>query len=180
MLRPVSETKLKALMVAGFAGDSRAYRAGLTLCAHRLRSFFKRRLPPGNADVEDLVQETLMAIHHKRASYSPALPFSAWLYGIARYRLIDHFRREGRKATVPLDDTDLAEAARDDEILARVDVDNLLAELPSREAQAIRLTRLDGLSTREAALRSGQSEPAVKVNVHRGLARLMAQIGVKR
>ena len=173
----MSESELKALMLAGTAGDARAYQALLTLSAVRLRAYFARRLTARPAEVEDLVQETLMALHRKRASYSPALPFTAWLYGIARYRLIDHLRREGRRIRVPLDDADLSVEAETDSVLAAIDVDNLLAGLTRKQAAAIRLTRVEGLSTREAADRSGQSEPAVKVNVHRGLARLMAKIG---
>jgi RNA polymerase sigma-70 factor (ECF subfamily) len=168
------------LMVAGMAGDGRAYQALLTLAAERLRRYFARRLAGGEADVEDLVQETLIAVHNKRASYSPALPFTAWLHGIARYRLIDHFRREGRRVTVPLDDFDAAADETSDAVLAAIDVDALLEQLPAKQAAAIRLTRLEGLSTREAAERSGQSEPAVKVNVHRGLGRLMAKFGGDR
>ena len=176
----MSEAQLKALMVAGMAGDARAYHALLILSAERLRSYFGRRLAGREADVEDLVQETLVAVHRKRATYSPALPYTAWLHGIARYRLIDHLRRDGRRASVPLEDADLAMAPEADSVLAAIDVETLLAELPSKQAAAIRLTRIEGLSTREAAERSGQSEPAIKVNVHRGLGRLMAKINGRR
>lgn len=172
----VSEAKLRALMVAALAGDARAYQALLSLSAERLRAYFARRLPGRTAEVEDLVQETLTAIHRKRASYSPALPFTAWLHAIARYRLIDHLRREGRRATVPLHDLDFAVEPQSDAVLARIDVDDLLAQLSAKQRDAIRLTRLEGYSTREAAERSGQSEASVKVNVHRGLGRLINRI----
>ena len=91
--RGLFEAKLQALMVASMGGHARAYHALLRLCAERLRSYFRRRLAGRDADVEDLVQETLMAIHRKRAIYDPSLPFTAWLHGIARYRLIDFLRR---------------------------------------------------------------------------------------
>lgn len=176
----MSEAQLKALMVAGMEGDARAYHALLILSAERLRSYFGRRLTGREADVEDLVQETLLAIHRKRASYSPALPYTAWLHGIARYRLIDHLRRNGRRVSVPLEDADLAMEPEADSVLAAMDVEALLADLPPKQATAIRLTRIEGFSTREAAERSGQSEPAVKVNVHRGLGRLIAKINGRR
>lgn len=172
----MSETRLKALMIAGMAGDAGAYHVLLTVLAERLRAYFRRRLAGRKEDVEDLVQETLIAIHRKRASYSPTLPFTPWLYGIARYRLIDLMRREGRRATVPLGDRDFAMESEADSILASIDVERLLGELPGKQATAIRLTRIDGLSTREAAEMTGQSEPAVKTNVHRGLKQLLAKI----
>lgn len=177
----MSETKLKALMLAGSAGDAESYRLLLHHSANRLRAYFRKRLSGRQADVEDLVQETLLAIHNKRASYSPALPYTAWLHAIARYRLIDFLRREGRRSETPLEDAaDLGVEDDGDAVLATVDVERLLAGLSPRQAAAIRLTRIEGLSVREAAQRSGQSEPSVKVNVHRGLGRLIARVNGSR
>jgi RNA polymerase sigma-70 factor (ECF subfamily) len=173
----IDEAKLKALMIASLDGHSRAYQALLRLCADRLRAYYRRRMSGREADVEDLVQETLVAIHRKRASYDRQLPFTAWLHGIARYRLIDHLRREYRRATLPLDDElEPADGNAVDAILAEIDVASLLARLSPRQADAIRLTRIEGHSVREAAAISGQSEPSVKVNVHRGIGRLVAAI----
>jgi RNA polymerase sigma-70 factor, ECF subfamily len=171
------ETKLRALMVAGMSGHSGAYRTLLSLSAERLRSYFGRRLVGREYDVEDLVQETLIAVHRKRATYDQSLPFTAWLHGIARYRLIDFLRRDKRALEVPVEDgfegveTDAFAAA-----LAEIDLDSLFAELTSKQVDAIRLTRIEGYSIREAAEMTGQSEPAVKVNVHRGLGRLIASV----
>lgn len=173
----IDEAKLKALMIASLDGHSRAYQALLRLTAERLRSYYRRRLPGREADVEDLVQDTLIAIHRKRESYDRRLPYTAWLHGIARYRLIDFLRREYRRATVPFDDQfDGEDDGAVEAILAEVDVANLLAKLSPKQATAIRMTRLEGLSIREAAQESGQSEPSVKVNIHRGIGRLMAAI----
>ena len=164
-------------MIAGMAGDADAYRSLLLLSANRLRAYFRYRLSGRDADVEDLVQETLLAIHNKRASYSPSLPYSAWLHAIARYRLIDFFRREGRRPTVPLDDVqELAVDDESDALLAGIDIERLMGALPPKQAAAIRLTRIDGLSVREASERTGQSEPSVKVNVHRGLRKLVSKV----
>lgn len=164
-------------MIASLDGHSRAYQALLRLCAERLRAYYRCRLPGREADVEDLVQETLIAIHRKRASYDPSLPFTAWLHGIARYRLIDQLRREYRRPTLPLDDElEPADGIAVDAVLAEIDVASLLARLAPKQADAIRLTRLEGHSVRDAAQISGQSEPSIKVNVHRGIGRLVAAI----
>jgi RNA polymerase sigma-70 factor (ECF subfamily) len=177
----MDEPKLKALMVASLQGHSRAYQALLRLCAERLRAYYRRRLAGREADVEDLVQETLIAVHNKRASYDPSLPFTAWLHGIARYRLIDQLRRDYRRATLPLDDElEPGDGIAVDAILAEIDVNDLLARLSPKQAEAIRLTRLEGHSIRDAAQLSGQSEPAIKVNVHRGIGRLVAAIKGKQ
>lgn len=177
----MSETKLKALMIAGTSGDAESYRLLLHLSANRLRAYFRRRLSGRHADVEDLVQETLLAIHNKRASYSPSLPFTAWLHAIARYRMIDFLRREGRREETTLDEGNDPGIEDDSEaLLAAIDVERLLAGLTPRQAAAIRLTRIEGLSVREAAELSGQSEPSIKVNVHRGLGRLIAMVNGSR
>jgi RNA polymerase sigma-70 factor (ECF subfamily) len=171
------EAKLQALMVAGMGGHSRAYHALLRLCAERLRSYFRRRLTGREADVEDLVQETLIAIHRKRATYDPSLPFTAWLHGIARYRLIDFWRRDGRLVSSwSHEEFEPVDEGRVDAVLAEIDVAAMLATLTPKQAAAIRLTRIEGYSVREAAALSGQSESAVKVNVHRGLSRVVAAI----
>ena len=110
-----AEAQYRDWMLAGLAGDAAAYRRLLAALSGHLRSFFARRVGPSAA--EDLVQETLIAIHTKRETYEASLPLTAWVYGIARYKLIDEYRREKRKATVPLDEApelfarDEAEAA---------------------------------------------------------------------
>jgi RNA polymerase sigma-70 factor (ECF subfamily) len=53
-----------------------------------------------------------------------------------------------------------------------LDLETLLARLTPKTRQAIRLVKLDGLSVSEAAARSGMSESAIKVSVHRGLRAL--------
>jgi RNA polymerase sigma-70 factor (ECF subfamily) len=172
-----AETRLKALMLASLEGDAAAYRALLAALAPHLRAFFRRRLG-GRDDAEDLVQETLIAIHAKRASYDPQLPFTAWLHAIARYKLIDHLRRTRVRRTLPLEEAGAVLADSDaDAAAARRDVEILLARLPARKRALVRDVRIEGLSTAEAAAKSGISESAVKVGVHRALKALAAMIG---
>ncbi len=166
-------------MRAALAGDAASYRALLAELTPHLRAFFKRRL--GNAaDAEDLVQETLIAIHTKRATYDLAMPFTAWLHAIARYKLIDHFRRSKVRRTLPLEDADSVFAEEDIEsVSAKRDVERLLAKLPKSKSDLVRQVKLDGLTTAEAAARTGLSESNVKVGVHRALKALSAMIGPK-
>ncbi|WP_376772199.1 sigma factor [Phyllobacterium trifolii] len=92
-------------MLASLDGDARSYAILLNDVAKHLRFYFRQRLPDAHkGDADDLVQETLMALHARRATYETDLPFSAWLHAIGRFKLIDHFRRNRIRATVPLDD----------------------------------------------------------------------------
>jgi RNA polymerase sigma-70 factor (ECF subfamily) len=171
-----AEAQYRDWMLAGLAGDAAAYRRLLGALSGHLRSFFARRVGPSAA--EDLVQETLIAIHTKRATYEPSLPLTAWVYGIARYKLIDEYRREKRKPTVPLDEA--PELFAHDEVEsagARRDVEKLLMKLPEAKRALVRAIKLDGLSVAEAAARTGMSESAVKVSVHRSLKSLNEDVG---
>jgi len=171
-----AETRLKALMLKALAGDAASYRALLSALTPHLRAYFVRRL--GNADAEDLVQETLIAIHAKRATYDTSLPFTAWLHAIARYKLIDHFRRARLRRTLPIEEADAVFAEESTESAsARRDVERLLATLPKARRDLVRQVKIEGLSTAEAAARTGMSESAVKVGVHRALKALSAMIG---
>ncbi|MGD9843635.1 MAG: sigma-70 family RNA polymerase sigma factor [Steroidobacteraceae bacterium] len=168
-----TEAQLHELMRRGLQGDAVAHGEMLQALAHLLRRFYRRRLSHDHAEVEDLVQETLIAIHCKRATYDPTQPFTAWAYAIARYKLIDYLRRQRVRITVSIDDcTELFAVEVTNAEDATRDVRDLLAELPVAQRTAIKLTRLEGLSMEEAAMRSGQSVSGIKVGVHRGLKKL--------
>ena len=164
---------LARLMAQAQDGDGGAYRLVLETSRDWLRRFFRNRIAP--QAIDDLVQETLLSLHNKRASYDPDRPFLPWLAAIARYRWIDELRRTYRTAADELSGSEAAEP-QDDELIARISLDRLLDRLPAPQIAAIRLVKLEGLSIAEAAIRCGQSEPLVKVNIHRGLRRLAALI----
>lgn len=169
------ESGLKPTWLRAQSGDEAAYREALGLMAGRLRSYFRRRLLNLPDDVEDLVQETLLALHLQRASYDPSQPVSAWVLGIGRHKLIDLYRRRGRRDFLhdSIDDVEeLLVAEEASETLAHVDLLSLLQTLPDAQRLAIELTKLDGLSVAEASVRTGASASAIKVQVHRGLKRL--------
>ena len=170
-----SEDELRALMIAGLGGDARAQHALLTAVARLLRSFFQRRHRDAS-DVEDLVQDTLVAIHTRRATYDTARPVTAWIYAVARYKLIDHLRRRRLETSIEGLDEILAVEGFEPATSARMDIDRMLDTLPAKQAAAIRDTRLDGLSIAEAATQRGISESDVKISVHRGLKALAARL----
>jgi RNA polymerase sigma-70 factor (ECF subfamily) len=174
---PPNEAELRALMASGLAGDATAHKTLLHRLSGHLRAYFKARLGrigKGPTEAEDLMQETLIAIHTRRHTYDPARPFTPWVYAIARYKLIDHLRlAKASRADMPLEEAgDIM--AHDDRagIESGLDLQKLLRSLPARTRRAIQYVKLDELSVAEAAARSGMSESAVKVAVHRGLKRL--------
>jgi RNA polymerase sigma factor (sigma-70 family) len=166
-----NEADLRSLMHASLGGDAVAHRRLLSALVPVLHGYFARRTSNG-PEVEDLVQDTLIAVHTRRASYDPARPFGPWLFAVARYKLIDNFRR--RRATVPIEGLEdlLGDGGFEDEVSARMDIDGLLVQLPPKQAAAIRATRIEGLSIADVAARHAMSESDVKVSVHRGLKTL--------
>lgn len=178
------ESRLRALMVAAQGGNEASYAEFLRETAALLRPFFRRRLAQLPDDIEDLVQETLIAVHNKRHTYDPSLPVTSWMVAIARYKLVDLLRaRAGREAlNEPLED-DLDELASDAGPAAheaRRDLRLLLAQLPDKQRLPIEYVKIEGLSVEEAAQRTGLSPSAVKVGVHRGLKLLAARIRGER
>ena len=169
------EAALRPLWVRAQRGDDAAYREALRRIAVRLRGWLRRRLQSVPDEVEDLVQETLLAIHLQRGTYDPAVPVSRWVLAIARHKLIDLWRRRGRRDALndPLDDVaEGALPAVSDELPVQRDLATLLGKLPPAQQHAITMTKLEGLSMAEASARSGVSVSALKVQVHRGLKRL--------
>lgn len=171
------EERLRSLMIEALAGNEQSYRRLLTEVGDRLRAYYARRLGPGHAATEDLVQEALLAVHMRRFTYDSERPFTAWLHAIARYKLIDYLRRSRAHRSLPIDDfddlfaVDASEAAG-----ASHDIGQLLEELPPRPRSFIRAVKIDGRSIAEVSAGSGVSESAVKVAIHRGLKQLAKRL----
>ncbi|ODT49733.1 MAG: RNA polymerase subunit sigma-70 [Devosia sp. 63-57] len=166
---------MRTLMLAALDGDAVAYRALLSELTRYLRPWFARRLTPAHAaHAEDLVQETLLAVHTKRHTYDRTRPFTAWLHAVAHHKFVDHIRRYAIRPTVPLDDdAPIFAPDRATDSADRHDVEVALALVPGRTADLIRQTRLEGATVAEAAALHNMSETAAKVSIHRGLKSLM-------
>lgn len=176
------EPELRALMLGGLDGDEAAHRALLVRLSIHLRAYFKgqlARIGKTPTDAEDLLQETLIALHTRRHTYDRSQLLTPWVYAIARYRLVDYLRREKASAAdLPVEGA--PELFADDNAAAvdsRLDLQKLMAKLSPKMRQAIQMVKLDGWSVSEAAARSGMSESMVKVSVHRGLRALSLLIG---
>jgi RNA polymerase sigma factor (sigma-70 family) len=173
------ESELHELFVRGQAGDAAAYHAFLKRLGAHLRAWLARRLFGWPDDVEDLVQECLLAMHNQRHTYEPGQPLTAWVHAIARYKLIDLLRSKSSREALhePLDDELAVFAASQEEASdARRDVAGLLETLPDRHRLPILHVKLEGRSVAETAQLTGMSESAVKVGIHRGLKALAARL----
>jgi RNA polymerase sigma-70 factor (ECF subfamily) len=176
---PDIELEVRPLLVAAQKGDAVAYRRFLSLISVRLRGMIRAQLARAGrrdlASVEDVLQETLLAIHLSQHTYDPSSPVTAWAHAIARYKVIDYLRASGRTAgSVPLDDADQIADAQDEatSVDTGIDLAKALDALPPKVRQLVHDVKLQGLTIAEASARSGLSESAVKVALHRALKRM--------
>jgi RNA polymerase sigma factor (sigma-70 family) len=160
-------------MAAAQSGNGGAYRRLLTEITVWLSRYFQRRLP--STDVDDAVQETLLAVHRRRHTYDPRYPFAPWLAAIAKRKWVDQLRILERQPSEDLPD-DIAVADHEAAVTSASVLSNLIEELRPAQSQVIKLVKLQGYSIEEASRETGQSISAVKVNIHRGLARLTSFI----
>lgn len=173
------EGRWAGAMRAARRGDAAAYRGLLAEIAAALRGMTRARLSRMGLspdEAEDVVQETLIALHAKRHTWDEDRPFLPWLHAIARYRMIDAARRLGRvrarTVASPVEDlADLLPAPAPREGAA-LDRERLVAALPGRERGVVAALGLEGMSVTAAARRFAISEGAVRVAFHRGLTRL--------
>jgi RNA polymerase sigma-70 factor (ECF subfamily) len=163
-------------MRAAMRGDTQSYHRLLQELAPVLRGLATRGLARhklGCEDVEDVVQETLLALHLKRNTWDERQPFSPWLYAIARNKLIDNMRRRGRRAHVPIDDfSELLAGNQPQEELNGHDAERLITRLKGRERAIVVAISIEGASARQVAERLGMTEGAVRVALHRALRSL--------
>jgi RNA polymerase sigma-70 factor, ECF subfamily len=180
------EERWAEAMRAERRGDAAAYQCLLAEIADVLRRLIRARLARlgwNVNDAEDLVQEVLIGLHIKRHTWDEGLPFLPWLHAIVRYKLTDavrQWRREARyRSDMSLDDwSDLLAAPAEDLDRALVDVGRYVATLPASQRDVVQALAIAGASVRETAQKLGTSEGAVRVILHRALARLAAAAGV--
>jgi RNA polymerase sigma-70 factor (ECF subfamily) len=165
------------LMARAQGGDSEAYRRLLVAIAPYLRALALRYHRDPN-DVEDTMQDVLLTVHAIRHTYDPSRPFGPWLLAIARRRIIDRLRRQGRtrarEVALDLEDetfaapeANLGEADWNQRVLG-----DALERLPPGQREAVRLLKLQELSLQRAAAASGLSVAALKVAMHRAMKNL--------
>lgn len=174
-----TEQRLRRQFMAALAGDAVAYHQFLTALSAHLRAFFRKRMTQLPDDVEDLVQESVLAIHNSRHTYRPDQPLTAWVHTIARYKLVDLLRARSKRELLndPLEEDLEVFATSDSEAAeARRDLATILQSLPERQRLALVMIKLEGASVAETARATGMSEASVKVGVHRSLKALSAKL----
>ncbi len=174
----VSDDRWSTMMKAAMAGDEPVYRRlleeiGRSVRAMARAAFARARL--GDADIEDAVQETLLAIHLKRHTWDPGQKLGPWVNAVARHKIIDAMRRRGARRAEPIEDFEeflAAPEAEDPHAIS--DAKKLMEALNPRQRDIVQSISLDGQSIATTASRLDMTEVAVRVALHRALKSLGA------
>jgi RNA polymerase sigma factor (sigma-70 family) len=172
-----AQTKaLAELLRKANAGDAACYRLFLEKLTPLVRGIARRgigRIGTPLADLEDAVQETLLAIHLKRHTWREDQPIGPWIGAITRYKLIDLARKSGRRKEIELDETfELATPEPEEPSLPEQEMDRLLESLSETQRMIVKSISIEGISIREVAVKMKIKEGAVRVALHRGLKAL--------
>ena len=163
-------------------GEEEAYAELLVLLTAATRSYVWSRVGAPVPWIDDVVQETLIAVHHARHTFDGRRPFAPWFYAIARNRFVDVLRREQRVRRHEFvgDGWPDLECATND-VTSRVDMDAVqraLASLPPRQREIVEAIKLRDESVRDIAARLDMTITSVKVTAHRGYRTLRRLLGV--
>ena len=163
-------------MRAANRGDAEAYRKLLREITPVLRGFARRassRYRLSVEDVEDIVQETLLAMHLKRDTWVESKALLPWVRAMAHNKLVDHLRRSGRGQHVPIDEFgDLLVADPPTSVTSGLDAEAVIGRLKGRQRDVVVAISVNGRSAREVAQELRMTEGAVRVVLHRALRSL--------
>jgi RNA polymerase sigma factor (sigma-70 family) len=186
--RQTEEREFSTLMRASQCGDGAAYaqlvRKTMPLLQRvlRIRYGFLQA-----ADRDDLMQDVLLSLHRAIATYDSRRQFVPWLMAIVHNKMVDRARPFARSTAneIPIDDWAKVDAAEpsasrvelrgDSEVLWEA-----INRLSPLQQQAIKLSKLHELTSKEAATVMGTTPGAVRVSVHRAINSLRASLDGQR
>jgi len=177
MVSGKDDKELAGLFRLALAGDERAYARFLEQVATVVRGFARRKTMSAGLEPEDIVQETLLSIHAKRHTWRTDAPVLPWVYAIARHRLIDAYRKKGRRIEVELDEVAEGLAQPEQESVSMRDLGRALDGLSPSQRLAVSAISVEGRSITETAARHNMTEVAVRVAFHRGLQAIAKRFG---
>jgi RNA polymerase sigma-70 factor, ECF subfamily len=161
-------------------GDNAAFSEVYDAIAPQLLGYLRRQTQNG-ALAEDIVQQTLLHMHHARGHFIPGAQVAPWAFAIARRLMIDLLRRGKFEVTFQAELQPAGGEAPADEL---IDAKQLAArlqlaatKLPENQRVAFELIRQEGLSLGEVAQVLGVTKMAVKLRLHRANEALRSVLG---
>ncbi|MBN1605419.1 MAG: RNA polymerase sigma factor [Polyangiaceae bacterium] len=174
----MTDVSLEDLMEQYVAGSASAFDELYHRTAPQLFGFLVR-LSQNRNKAEDLLQVTYAKVHRARSSYFQGAPVLPWMLAIARRSFYDerraaHSRHEQLTKSGSVPESEPPDASRAADVAEAVE--RALDEMPINYREAIQLTKVTGLTIKEAAEVLDTSPIAVKLRVHRGFVLLRKQL----
>lgn len=169
------------LMRAGNRGDTHAYHGLLAALVPALRGFTRRAFTRSGLyadEVEDIVQETLLAVHLKRHTWDEQQPLLPWVKAIARNKVVDALRRKGGNVHVAIEE--VSDTLADEQAAPAgqsIDLARAVTGLKDRDREIVVAMSVEGASARDVARKLDMTEGAVRVALHRALKSLAHALG---
>lgn len=172
-----NETNFKALIVQAQAGDAKAYKELLNQLMMFLMNYLKRRIFETN-DIEEVIQEILLALHKSMHTYDSKKSFMGWFMSIVEYKITDYIRfQQKMKANVDIEVLSKVFDTRLTDSDLRLDLEKAIASLNSKEKTILTELKVKGFSVSEVAKALNLSEANVKVIAHRAYLNLQKLLG---
>jgi RNA polymerase sigma-70 factor (ECF subfamily) len=168
--------------IAG-AQDQAAFAVLFDFYGPRVKAFLlSRRIDPATA--EDLAQEVMLTVWHKAGQYqADKAGVSTWVFTIARNRMIDHRRAEGRRKGLHAEDPSRmpeGPATPEDDLFEKASAQQVaraMAELSGPQAEVMRLSFIEGESHHKIARRLALPLGTVKSRIRLARQRLFEFLG---
>jgi RNA polymerase sigma-70 factor, ECF subfamily len=182
----LADRHIERLVAKASRGDARAFAKLYDAYADRVYGFVRQRVRDAR-DAEEIVETVFLKAWQALSGYEErGLPFSAWLFRIARNAVIDEVRRSDR---VPVT-AEMAEAESmpdgpqvDATVLANLDGERVrvtIARLTEEQAAVVTMRFLWDVSLRDTASALDRTEGAVKALQHRALRALAKLLDEER
>ncbi|HKV55144.1 MAG TPA: RNA polymerase sigma factor [Candidatus Binataceae bacterium] len=147
-------------------GDKEAFQVLFAEIGPLITRFVRRRMID-QAEVDDVCQEALIAIFKSRHTYQPSRPFEPWLFAIVRNVAATYLRRSRQQTGWLEPSSDTPEMSAEDGSSLALELQEGFNQLSANQIEALKLTKLAGLSIAEAARRANTTVGSMKVRVHR-------------
>jgi RNA polymerase sigma-70 factor, ECF subfamily len=148
------------------SGDRESFHALFKEIGPLITRFLRRHLID-RAELEDVCQEVLIAVYKSRHTYDAERPFEPWLFAIVRKVSSEHLRRSRRQTASQVYTDDVPEIPTEDTPSLALELRDALKQLPPAQMEALKLTKLLGLTVEEASRRAETTVGSMKVRVHR-------------
>ncbi len=164
----MGKNNFSELLRSAQAGNGEDYNQFLLQCSTVLRSRLNRWVK--RQEIRDeIIQEILIGIHRNLHTFLADRSAEAWVHGIAKYKIADYYRKNPHHFEELTHDVTNEDQSTNDLL-------ETLEELPSNLKEALIMTKVEGLSTKDAARKLGIKENALRTRISRALARLKEEI----